>query len=146
MDEVKEIYNLKEEDFERSPYWMFYSGKESEYDEFVNLIPQTHEDYDANSVRLIKTKYTLNNGKEINGYMYEDTSIENHTLFFEKLMLSTWYGITEPKNKEICDTYLKINMEPNLVFPITYSTINSEYSGVIEGFGFINENEIIYKK
>jgi len=146
MNDVKEIYDLTEEDFEKSPYWMFYSGKDSEYDPFVTLIPQTHEDYDSSSVRLIKGKYVLNNGKELNGFMYEDTTHEDHTLFYGKNVISTWYGIKEPSDEELGAIYSYINFQPESVFPIKYSTINQEYDGSIEGFGFMEGSVVKYKK
>ena len=137
-----DVEPLSEEDFEISPYWMFYAGPKSEYDPFTTLIPESHPDYCADYVRLIKSSYRLNNGHEFQGYVYEDPeNLMQHTIFCADSSFCTWYGIKRPTKEDITLIYKIVSMSSDDIFPIKWRSHKNEYSGDIMGFGFLTEEQ-----
>ena len=139
----KQLIDISREDFLKSHYWKLYSSNNGDFDENSTLIPQYHPDYDKNPVRLIYTHYTLKNSLIMNGFLYETLpNIVRHTIFFEYTGIETWYGSSPPDKGLIILIYNMLQLKGNDIFPISWETCGNEYSGQINGFGYL-ENGII---
>ena len=142
MAPVKKLEDITRQDFLNSPYWMFYSGRNGEFKNNHTLIPQNHSDYDKHAVRLIYTRYMLNNGMSLDGFLYESPpSFNRHTIFYKYTGFETWYGVFPPTSGFIKQIYNLIQLRGSDVFPITWESYGKEYSGIINGFGYL-ENGI----
>ncbi len=138
MIAIKRIEEIAKADFERSPYWMFYSGQNDEFAPGTTLISQDHPDYDKASIRLIRAEYTLNSGLILDGFLYETPPrFEKHTLFVKYTGFETWYGIFPPTREFISFIYAMLQLGEQEVFPITWQSYGKEYSGTINGFGYM---------
>ena len=141
MVSTKQIDELTKGDFERSPYWMFYSGSNGEYDSFTTLIPQNHHDYNDENIRLIFTKYRFKNGQVYSGFLYEDPpDFNQHTIFYKDTGFEIWFGIVPPDRNILDEIYNMLGMNPDDIFPIMWETTGQEYSGTIDSFGYIADN------
>lgn len=141
---IKQIDKLSLEDLNASPYWMFYAGRQGEYDSFTTLIPETHPDYDPESVRLVRTLYTLANHVVASGYFYEDSNNPHqHVIFVTEQPFCLWSGVANPSAAHIAAFYAALNTEPNEVFPISWQSYGGKYAGVVAGFGCFDENHAL---
>ncbi len=135
---TKQLVDISREDFLKSHYWKFDSGNNGEFEGNSTLIPQYHPDYDTDPVRLIYTHYILKNGLRMNGFLYESPpDLERHTIFYEYTGFETWYGSSPPSKGLIVLIYNMLQLKGNDVFPISWETCGKEYSGVINGFGYL---------
>lgn len=117
---TKQIDELSLEDFSASPYWMFYAGRQGEYDSFTTLIPETHPDYNPESVRLVRAIYTLANSEAVSGYFYEDSNNPHqHVIFVQEQHFCLWSGVAKPSAAHVAAFYAALNAEPSEVFPIS---------------------------
>jgi hypothetical protein len=142
----KSIEDLTLNDFEKSHRWMFYSGKNEEFDPFTTLIPEQHEDFSSEAVCLIKTSYIATNEMLLDGFCYSSDDREDHTIFYKDSGFSTWYGIAEPSMDEIEAVYKLLNMRKGDLFPISYKSYDGKRLGTIEGFYYIDDETIKIKK
>lgn len=140
------IENLTLGDFEKSQRWMFYSGKNGEFDPFTTLVPKQHEDFSSEAVCLIKTSYKAANEMRLEGFCYSADDREDHTIFYKDSGFSTWYGIAEPSVDEIEAVYKLLNMRKDDLFPISYKSYDGKRLGTIEGFYYIDNGAIKIKK
>lgn len=135
---IKQLEEIARVDFEVSPYWMFYSGPGDEHDSKTTLISQAHPAYDNTRARLIRTTYTLYSGLILDGFLYEDPpEFKRHTIFVKNTGFETWFGIFPPARSFISFIYDMLQLRGQDVFPISWETFGKEYSGTIDGFGYL---------
>lgn len=140
----KQIEELVLSDFEASPYWMFYAGPRGEFDSFTTLIPETHPDYNEESVRLIRTQYTLADQRVLAGYFYEDTSKPHqHVVFVKEQPFHLWSGNIKPSVAHLAAFYNALCAKAGDIFPISWQTQGDQYAGLIAGFGHYDENHAV---
>ena len=138
MAAIKRLEEIGKADFDLSPYWMFYSGPNDEFDGGTTLISQDHPAYDRTAVRLIRSEYTLNSGLTLVGFLYENPPrFEKHTIFIRDTAFDTWYGICPPTREYISFIYDMLQLGEKDVFPIRWRSYGREYAGVIDGFGYM---------
>lgn len=139
MTLMKQLEEIAQEDFKKSPYWMFYSGRDGEFDASTTLISQDHPDYDKRTPRLISTRYTLNNGRILEGFLHEKAPhFYRHTIFVRNTGFETWFGFLPPSRDYIRCIYDMLNLGKDDVFPIRWESFGKEYSGTIKGFGYLS--------
>ncbi len=144
MAPLKQIADITREDFLTSPYWKFYPGDKGVFDKNSTLIPQDHPDYTQNPVRLIYTHYTFRNGMVLDGFLYESLPhLLRHTIFYKYTGFETWYGFSPPDQGYIKSIYDLLQLKGDDIFPISWETCGKEYSGVINGFIYLENGTII---
>ncbi len=137
MVAIKRLEEIGKADFDMSPYWMFYSGPNDEFEVGTTLISQDHPEYDRTAVRLIRSEYTLNSGLTLDGFLYENPPrFEKHTIFIKHTGFETWYGICPPTREYMNFIYDMLQLGKGDVFPISWQSHGREYAGAINGFGY----------
>jgi hypothetical protein len=163
---LRQFGDLTLTDFSQHPVWVNVHVIDYEKDWYNETDEETFRPWDGNlpadpseTMFLVKAKLTLADGSEYDGFITPQQesdepdlgTIQPYLLTESGELISFWFGMFQPSQKDMNGLYEKLGKNANQVFPIQFKAQDGIATGIVKGIipGFCRRdknNEVIVEK